>query len=309
MKPKSEPNNKPTMENKVLPPSLIKRLSDSIRSYPSIKSLYYLGATEIREESWFFVPGSVKSDKKIRHEVFLLVISDKSLGDPLRFREVIQAEMAEEVKIFSIHYTVENLESQLIEYPFLYHLLLPQNRIWSDIEWAPELIKTKMPLDWHIKEWEHRMLRAIFFFGKAAFDGEEIDETSRLAFISEALSQASAALLWAKWQWKPPTMDLDLLLNLSKSFSSIPDIVLPENSFQSKRMYHLLCHAPFIMLHNLDLLISSDENDYIHSVAKEFLREVNFFGEKTIWSMGKENYRTPIDRNTYGIEGFQGKSS
>src|SRR5690554_1040706 len=98
-------SNKPPMKDKCLPPSLIKRMSALIQSYPLIKSLYLIGVTEIRQEIGYFVPDCQKENKEARYEVFILVVSEVSLGDPLKFRKAIEAEIGENVDILSMHYT------------------------------------------------------------------------------------------------------------------------------------------------------------------------------------------------------------
>jgi len=293
------------MKNKGLPPSLIQKLSDAVRSYPSIDSLYLFGATTGRDESEFFVPNSIKANKPVKYEIFILVVSETSLGDPLKFREAIQAELEGEVKVYNIHYTCEDFSLQFDTDPFLRQILTPENLVWSDSEWQVPSIIRKRPLEQLIEEWEYRMRKAVFFHEKAAISGWDNDEVASTAFFSEAVWQASAALVWAHFEWKPRNFDLDLCLNLSKSFTSIPDMLLPKATFQSHKIYHFLCHSRTIMLQNTERLLTEDEAEEIFEVTRRFIRKVNAFGIEKIRSRGPKDYVTPLEVDYFDPFKFQ----
>ena len=292
------------MKDKCLPPSLIKRMSAKIESYPLIKSLYLIGSTEVRHEFGYFVPDTKEANKKPRYEIFVLVVSESSLGDPLKFRKEIEAEIEEEVDILSIHYTCMDFEKGIIVDPFLLQVATAQNRLFSAIDWEVPRVGLSISPDEHIKEWESRITKAVFNYHRAADNDGENDETARMALIGQCLLQASCALVWSHWQWRPLNLDLDLLLKLSRSFSSIPEIILPKGSFLSKRMYHLLIQSRFNVLHNTEPLISENECNHAHKLAGKYLGHVISFGEKAIRSKGEENYSSPVELKRYKSRGF-----
>ena len=282
------------MKDKGLPPSLIKSLSDAVRSYPSIKSLYLFGATTVRKESEFYFPDAIKLDEPASYEVFVLIVSETPIGDPLKFREAIQAQMKEEVKVFTIHYTCEDFEMEMDRDTFLRQILLPDNLIWSDIEWEFPDFTGKRHLEHLIEEWEFRMGKAGFFHEKAALSGWEKDDIAVMELVSQAVLQACAGLVWIHLNWKPRNFDLDLGLNLCKSFSTIPEILLPDATFRSQKMYHFLCQSRKHLLFNTESLLTQDEIDHATFSAEKFIREVNTFGVEIIRARGEKNYQTLI---------------
>ena len=292
-------SNKPPMKDKCLPPSLIKRMSALIQSYPLIKSLYLIGVTEIRQEIGYFVPDCQKENKEARYEVFILVVSEVSLGDPLKFRKAIEAEIGENVDILSMHYTCMEFERGIIVDPFITQVATEENRLFSAIDWEVPRAGLSVSPDEHIREWESRITKAVFIYHRASDNDGENDEMARMALIGQCLLQGSCALVWSHWQWKPLNLDLDLLLKLSKCFSPIPDIILPKGSFLSKRMYHLLIQSRFNVLHNTEPLVSANECNHAHKLAGKYLGHVISFGEKVIRSMGEENYTSPVELKSY----------
>ncbi len=272
------------MKIKNIPQNVIEKLIGVIKSLLKVHSIYWIGATKNHNSSSYFFNSEVNGNFNQQYEFTLLIISYEEIGDSKTFMCEVFNKMKEQVKLFSIHYSYNDITRRLEEGDnFLSRVLLPENCLIQESSlfltgycYHPgkfEEIK---------KVWELRISRAFYFEDKADVVDMMYNENARMVLVSQTLLQTCAALLWVYWEWKPHHFDLDLLLNLCKNFSNSPQIVLPKKSFTSKKVYSQLCHSQYNINFKTIDEVTIPDSDYASNLAGRFLKSVRKEGNKKL---------------------------
>lgn len=277
------------MKIKNIPQHLLERLIEVIRSLTQVHSIYWIGAIKKDSSSNYLFNSEVNDHYEQQYEFTLLIISYEEIGNPKAFMGQVFNKMKEQVKLYSIHYSYNDINRRLNEGDnFLNRVLLPENCLFQ----KSSLLLTgycyhPRKFEEIKKVWEFRLNRASYFEDKIDTVDMVYDESARMVLVSQSLLQTCSALLWVYWEWKPHYFELDLLLNLCKNFSESPRIVLPKKSFTSKKVYSHLCHAQFNLNFKTIDDVTLKDSDYASDLAGRFLRIVRKEGQKKLNSLGR----------------------
>ncbi|WP_037321271.1 hypothetical protein [Salegentibacter sp. Hel_I_6] len=281
------------MKIKNIPQHVLDRLVKVIRSLIHVHSIYWIAATKKNSSSSYKFNSKAYQHLEEQYEFTLLIISYEDINNPKPFMSQVFNKMNEHVKLYSIHYSYSDIIRRLEEGDnFLSRILLPENCIFQEralfltgyCSHPREFQEIK-------KVWEFRINRAFYFMDKINIGDTVYDESARMVLVSQTIMQTCAALIWIYWEWKPHYFDLDLLLNLSKSFSRSPRIVLPKKSFTSKRVYSHLCHSQFNLNFKTVDDVTLKDSDYATELAGRFLRIVRNEGKKRLKELEFLHYR------------------
>ncbi len=264
------------MKIKNIPQQVMEPLIKVIRSLVKVHSIYWIGATKNDSSSSYLFNSEVNGNFKQQYEFTLLIISYEEIGDPKPFMIEVFNKMKEQVKLYSIHYSYNDIKRRMEEGDnFLSRVLLPENCLFQE---SPLFLTGYCYHPSKFKEikkvWEFRMNRASYFEDKTDTVDMVNDESARMVLVSQSVMQSCAALIWVYWEWKPHYFELDLLLNLCKNFSKSPLIVLPKKSFTSKKVYSQLCHAQYNINFKTVDDVTMEDSDYASNLAQRFLRSV-----------------------------------
>ncbi|MFD2433377.1 hypothetical protein ACFSO9_07300 [Mesonia maritima] len=247
-----------------LPEVLLKQLLKVITSVLSVHSIYSIGVRSHQLKRFYSFNGLEKNVVEEHWEVTLLIVSKSYVKDPKAFMEKIFTKMNKKVRLYSLHYTYNEITTRLNEGDnFLSRLLLPENRILQE---HPLVITgyIKHPVMYkRIRNgWEFKISKAAYFISKLKVSDDISCEPAKLLLVHQAISQVCAALLWVYWEYKPSHVDLNYLVRLCQNFSKSTAIVLPKESFRSKRIYNAICHAPYNLNYKVENDSSIEDGDY-----------------------------------------------
>ncbi|MDT0677313.1 hypothetical protein [Autumnicola musiva] len=272
------------MKIKNIPQHVLERLIEVIRSLVNVHSIYWIAAIKKGHSSMYLFNSEVNGNLKQNYEFTLLIISYEEIGNPKTFMGEVFNTMKEQVQLYSIHYSHNDIKRRLEAGDnFLSRVLFPGNCLFQE---SPLSLTSycyhPRKFEEIRKVWEFRLNRASYFEDKTNTLDMVDDESARMVLVSQIILQTCAALIWVYWEWKPHYFKLDLLLNLCKNFSKSPLIVLPKKSFTSKKAYSQLCHSQF----NLNFKTADDvtmiDSDYASNLAERFLRSVRKEGNKKL---------------------------
>ncbi|MFC6859517.1 hypothetical protein [Zunongwangia atlantica] len=260
------------MNSANLPEAILKKLIAVIKALTDVHSIYWIGIRT--NEHW---------------EITLLIVSKSYINDPKYFMGKIFSKMNQKVKIFSIHYTLNEIENRLTEGDnFLSLVLNENNRIFQESPLFLTGYNNHPIMFQRIQErWESRMSKAEYFNSKLDVSDDNYSEPAKLLLADQAITQTCAALLWVYWEYKPPVFDLDYMIHLCQNFSKSIKIVLPKHSFRSQRVYNLICHAQFNLNYKSLQHISIEDGYYASDLAFKFLRAVRVEGKKRLTELAK----------------------
>ncbi|WP_037321795.1 hypothetical protein [Salegentibacter sp. Hel_I_6] len=272
------------MKIKNIPQQVLEPIIKVIRSLVKVHSIYWIGATKNERSSSYLFNSEFNGNLKQHYEFTLLIISYEEIGDSKTFRCEVFNKMKEQVKLYSIHYSYNDIKRRLEEGDnFLSRVLLPENCLFQE---SPLFLTGycyhPRKFEEIKKVWEFRLNRASYFEDKTDTVDMVNDESARMVLVSQTLLQTCAALIWVYWEWKPHYFELNLLLNLCKNFSKSPLIVLPKKSFTSKKVYSQLCHAQYNSNFKTVDDVSIEDSDYASNLAERFLRSVRKEGNKKL---------------------------
>ena len=254
------------MKIKNIPSHILERLIKVIRSLVKVHSIYWIGATKNDSSSSYLFNLKGNGNFKQHYEFTLLIISQEEIGNPKGFMSEVFNKTKEEVQLYSIHYSHNDIKRRLEESPLSLTSYCCHPRKFEEIK----------------KVWEFRINRASYFEDKTDTVDMVKDESARIVLVSQTILQTCAALIWVYWEWKPHYFELNLLLNLCKNFSKSPGIVLPKKSFTSKKVYSQLCHAQYNTNFKTTDDVSMEDSDYASNLAESFLRSVRKEGNKKL---------------------------
>ncbi len=272
------------MKIKNIPQHVFEQLIKVIRSLVKVHSIYWIGASKRDSFSSYIFNSKVYDHSKQEYKFTLLIISYQEIGDPKTFMGEVFNKMKEQVKLYSIHYSYNDIKRRMEEGDnFLSRVLLPENCLFQE---SPLFLTGycyhPRKFEEIKKVWEFRLNRASYFEDKTDSVDMVNDESARMVLVSQTILQTCAALIWVYWEWKPHYFELDLLLNLCKNFSKSPRVVLPKKSFTSKKIYSRLCHAQYNINFKTVDDITMEDSDYASNLAERFLRSARKEGDKKL---------------------------
>ena len=267
-----------------IPQPLVKSLIEIIRSLVRVHSIYWIGATKNDSSSSYLFNSEGRDKFNQQYEFTLLVISYAEIRDPKTFMGEVFNKMKEQVKLYSIHYSYNDIKRRLEAGDnFLSRVLLPGNCLFQESPLSlTGYCYHPRKFEEIKKVWEFRLNRAAYFEDKTDTIDMVNDESARMVLVSQNILQTCTAIIWVYWEWKPHYFELDLLLNLCKNFSKSPRIVLPKKSFTSKKVYSQLCHAQYNSNFKTVDDVSMEDSDYASKLAERFLRSVRKEGNKKL---------------------------
>ncbi|GGZ61641.1 hypothetical protein [Mesonia mobilis] len=272
-----------------LPEDIFKMLLKVIKSILPVHSIYQIGIRSHQLSSFYHFNNSETIESKEFFEITLIIISNSYVKDPKEFMEKVFSKMKKKVRLYSIHYTYNEITTRLSEGDnFLSQTLLSENIIFQE----KTLVVTrymKHPIMYKRikKAWESRIRKAEYLISKLD-TGEDIScEAAKLVLVHEAISQVCASLLWIYWEYKPSYFDLNYMVRLCQNFSRSTEIVLPKESFRSKRIYNAICHAQYNLNYKSENDISIEDGYDAHKLAYLFLEKSQEEGKKRLSQLKK----------------------
>lgn len=284
------------MKAQHIPEKIIAKLIVVMQSMINVHSIYLLGVQkEIRSSSYFLCDNGENVEKE-HYLLSILVISQENIAQPKEFMNEVFSKMHQSVKIYSIHYTLNDVKYRLnFGDNFLSHVLLPENELYCSQRllsfgycYHPKVY------DMIKKDWKLRINRANYFENSANILDSVNDENARMFLLSNALQQASAALLYVFWEFKISDYDLKHQLNLCLHFSNCPKIILPKISFRSNRVFHALCHAQYNLHFKLNNNVSPEDTDYAQRLCRLFLDQAKNEGIKRLQKLKRLHTQSEV---------------
>ncbi|MGI0105617.1 hypothetical protein [Salinimicrobium sp. WS361] len=272
------------MENYPIPKKVTARLMKVIQSIVTVHSIYLIGVQRESCSSLYVLDSDKECSEGDLYTITLLIISEEYIALTKEFMNEVFTKMDQRVKLYSIHYTLNDVRYRLNSGDnFLSRVLLPENTFFC----SHRLLvfgychHPKM-YDIIHQEWEFRMKRAYYFEDKADVSDSAYDQNAKMLLLSQALQQACAALLYVFWEWKTPYYDLNYLLNLCSHFCQSPKMLFPKSSFRSYKEYHALCHAQYNVNFKSNSNVSLEETYHAHALCRRFLDKANLEGTKKL---------------------------
>ncbi len=277
------------MNSANLPEAILKILIAVIKSITDVHSIYWIGIRTNEYKFDYYFNHKKNTTKNKNWEITLLIVSKSYINDPKDFMGKVFTKMNRKVKIFSIHYTLNEIENRLTEGDnFLDLVLNENNRIFQESSFFLTGYNSHPIMYQRIQEhWKSRISKAEYFNSKLDVSDDTYSEPAKLLLANQAISQTCAALLWVYWEYKPPVFDLDYMIHLCQNFSKSIKIVLPKHSFRSQRVYNLICHAQYNLNYKSLQHISIEDGYYASDLAFKFLRAVRVEGKKRLTELAK----------------------
>lgn len=272
------------MKEKIIPNRQLTKLIEVIRSILKVHSIYLIGGQKIKTVSSYTFGAKDSFTETDFSCVTLLVLSKKNISQPKELMNEVFNKMREKVKVYLIHYSLNDAKYRINSGDnFLSRSLSQKNELYCPdrLELTRYCAYPKVYNSIE-KEWQKRINRAFYFEDKVNVCDTVYDETSKMLLINQALQQACAALLYVYWEYEPSYYNLDYLLHLCLHFCDCPQIILPKTSFRSRRVYHYLCHAQYLVNFKSVDTISLGDSDYAYKLCCQFLKKVNKEGIKKL---------------------------
>ena len=277
------------MNSANLPEAILKKLITVIKSITDVHSMYWIGIRTNEHKTYYYFNDMKNTTKNKNWEITLLIVSKSYINDPKDFMGKVFTKMKQQVKLFSIHYTLNEIKNRLTEGDnFLGLVLNENNRIFQESPLFLTGYNSHPVMYQRIQErWKSRMSKAEYFNSKLDVSDDTYSEPAKLLLANQAISQTCAALLWVYWEYKPPVFDLDYMIHLCKNFSKSIKIVLPKHSFRSHRVYNLICHAQYNLNYKSLQHIAIEDGYYASDLAFKFLKAVRVEGKKRLTELAK----------------------
>src|SRR5690554_877196 len=267
------------MKKEKIPQRLLDELSETIQSLIPVHSIYLLGAQRVERVYTQFLREKPARQTDDHYEFILLVISQKDIWSTESFMDAVYSRTKQKAKVFSIHYTYEDVLKKL-DYgdPFLTKVTNPESLLWQK-EPINFLDPGEFTYQEGADEWNRRMNRATYFRDKANLMDAVDDESARMEVIHQVVLHSSIALLWVYMQFRPQHFDLEVLLKLGKMVSKSPDIILPEQSYESQKVFQYLKESHFNLMYRTEPFIPYQDVDDALDRAIIFFGQVQEKGE------------------------------
>ena len=277
------------MNSANLPEAILKKLIAVIKSITDVHSIYWIGIRTNEHKTYYYFNDRKNTTNNKNWEITLLIVSKFYINDPKDFMGKVFTKMNQQVKLFSIHYTLNEIENRLTEGDNFLGLVLNENNIiFQESPFFLTGYNNHPIMFQRIQErWESRMSKAEYFNSKLDVSDDTYSEPAKLLLANQAISQTCAALLWVYWEYKPPIFDLDYMIHLCQNFSKSIKIVLPKHFFRSQRVYNLLCHAQYNLNYKSLHHIAIEDGYYASDLAFKFLKAVRVEGKKRLTELAK----------------------
>ena len=255
-----------------VPPSLLEQLIRDIKSLVPVHSVYGIASTREKASSVYLLDSEeVQNDSFFYQLTLLLITYDKVLDHRALSQQLLEKSNGR-IRTHLILYTYEEIYNQLeLGDNFLSRVLRPENCLFQESSLSVSNYMAFPAMYEKIeKGWITRVNRATYFESIADILDVQRDEVARMNLINQMIFHSSSSLLWVFWEWPATTTDNDLLLNLCKSFTDCPDIILPDESYETQRIYSYLCNSYNNLHHQTDLIISGEDTELALEKAKQF---------------------------------------
>ncbi|MBW2963053.1 hypothetical protein [Mesonia aestuariivivens] len=281
------------MKQKIIPEHQLTKLIEVIRSILEVHSIYLIGGQRFQTASVYTFDMNNSTSEKTKYCLSLIIVSHQHIAVLKEVMNELFTKMDEEVKVYLIPYTLNDLNYRLTSGDnFLSRILNTENKLYGvhDLQVTSYCSHPKMYAEIE-KQWKARINRAFYFEEKVNICDTVYDETAKILILAEALRQACLALLYVFWEYKPVYYKLDYLLNLCIHFCDCPKIIFPKTSFRSHRVYHYFCHAEYLINFKSEDLISLGDSNYAHQICCLFLTEVNKEGIKKLKELKNMHFK------------------
>ena len=101
------------MKIKNIPQHVLEQLIKVMRSLAKVHSIYWIGATKNDSSSSYLFNSEGRDKFNQQYEFTLLVISYAEIRDPKTFMGEVFNKMKEQVKLYSIHYSYNDIKRRL----------------------------------------------------------------------------------------------------------------------------------------------------------------------------------------------------
>lgn len=260
------------MEINSVPPFLLEKVLADIKSVVPVHSVYWINGSRYQASNDNLSSSKEAPEQSGCYQLTLLLITYDKVYDRRGKSEQLYKKSGGQVKTHLILYTYEEIYQMLeLGDNFLSRALKPKNCLFQESSLSVPKYMAYPAIYENIKTgWLVRTNRARYFEANAEILDVTNDEVARMAIIRQIIYHSSTSLLWVFWEYPATTSDIDLLLNLCKSFTDIPDIILPDGSCESQRNYELIREAVFNLQFNMDLTITGQDTEIAFEKAREF---------------------------------------
>lgn len=144
------------------------------------------------------------------------------------------------------------------------------------------------------EDYNSRMERA--GYNLSIIDSIDIKDepASRLFIMSNAIEQICLALLILYWEFKPAYYSLPYLMHLCSHFTDLPKTIFPNNTFNSQRIFYILCNARHFIRFKSRNEYSGQEVDKCYTSCERFYEEVQKLGSAYLKDIRKVHYNMPL---------------
>lgn len=265
----------------------------AIRKLAKVHSIYVIGHQVHNTKSCSSLDANMQR-RKTTHIYTLLVISHDLVKDPQKFMNEVYNKTHKTSRIYSIHYTYNEVSYRLTEGNNFLSLILNQASIGyqenDNLYYLPHSILYHPTVFTRLKEaWELRHQRALYYFEKTTICEKVTDDNSRYLLYQEVVRQTCLGLLYLFWELQPTFFSIPFLLNLCSQFSDLPDIIYPKDSFRSKDAYHKLCHARYLMDCQSSTFQTDEYTGHIEKVVFNFLQKAEVLAEQQLLELERKH--------------------
>ncbi|MGY5846817.1 hypothetical protein ACW6QP_05310 [Salegentibacter sp. HM20] len=267
----------------------------AIREMAKIHSIFMIGHQVHNTKTCCSLQTNIKH-RKITHVYTLLVISHDLVEDPQKFMNKVYNKTQKSSKIYSIHYTYNEVSFRLTEGNNFLSLVLSKAVIAyqenQNLQHLPHSILYHPTVYNKVKKaWDLRYKRAGYFFEKTTICEDKTDDSSRYLLFKEVVRQTCLGLLYLFWEFQPNFFAIPFLLNLCSQFTDLPNIIYPKDSFRSKDAYHKLCHARYLMNNQPSTFQKDEYARHIEKVVSHFLQKAEALAEQQLIELKRKHWK------------------
>ncbi len=265
----------------------------AIHKLAKVHSIYVIGHQVNKVKTCSSLHVNTKR-RETTHEYTLVVISYDLVEDLQKFMNEVFNKTHRSSRIFSIHYTFNEVTFRLTEGNNFLSLILNKAFVAyqenDDLYHLPHNILYHPTVYTQIKAaWELRGQRATYYFEKTSICQNITDDNSRYLLFQEVVRQTCLGLLYLFWEFQPTYFSIPFLLNLCSQFSNLPKIIYPNESFRSKDAYHKLCHARYLMDYHSSTFQTDEHTGHIEKVVSRFLQEAEALAEQQLLELKQKH--------------------
>mgnify|MGYP000114966424 CR=1 FL=1 len=269
---------------------------NAIRKLAKVHSIYMIGHQVHNTKTCCSLYTNMQRHKTT-HVYTLLVISHDLVKDPQKFMNEVYNKTHKTSRIYSIHYTYNEVSFRLTEGNNFLSLILNKAFIVyqenQDLYHLPHSILYHPTVYNKVKiTWEFRYKRAGYFFEKTNICEDITDESPRYLLFQEVVRQTCMGLLYLFWEFQPTFFSIPFLLNLCSQFNDLPYIIYPKDSFRSKDAYHKLCHVRYLMNNQPSTFQTDEYTGHIEKVVSHFLPKAEALAEQQLLELERKHNKT-----------------